>query len=579
MRILAAALSFAALALASPSLADTYNLTLEPTTVRVAGKTAPAMSINGQIPGPLLHWKEGEDVTLNVTNKLSEDASIHWHGIILPQEMDGVPGLSFDGIKPGQTFTYRFKVQQSGTYWYHSHSGLQEQLGVFAPIIIDPAQPDGIMADREYVVVLSDWLKEDPYTALGNLKKDSSWYNYHRRTVGDFFADLSRAPNGEARASVIRERLAWGRMRMDPTDITDVSGYAFLINGKDAKANWTALFKPGERIRLRFVNASAMTFYDVRIPGLKMTVVQADGQNVQPLGVDQFRIAMGETYDVIVEPTEDKAYSLFAQAYDRTGYARGTLAPHEGMSAPVPPMDPRPVRSLADMGASAMAGMDMSAAPKAPASPAPDAMAAMPGMDMPAPKAAPPHDMAAMTARNDMPGAEDRVTPEMDISEVQMDEMNSPARAATSPSPSGPKILAYADLKAAKSYADRRPPEREVTLRLTGSMRRYYWSIDGQKWPGAPPIKVRYGERVRVHIVNETMMEHPMHLHGMFMDLVNADGSLGARKHTVLVGPYQTVTADVTVDAAKTWAFHCHILFHAATGMMTTMVVGQVVNP
>ncbi len=589
MRILAAALLLAALALAPPSLADTYNLTLEPTTVTVGGKTSPAMSINGQIPGPLLRWKEGEEVTLNVTNKLGEDASIHWHGIILPQEMDGVPGLSFDGIKPSQTFTYRFKVKQSGTYWYHSHSGLQEQLGVFAPIIIDPAQPDGIVADREYVVVLSDWLKEDPYTALGKLKKDSSWYNYHRRTVGDFFADLSRAPNGEARAAVIHERLAWGRMRMDPTDITDVSGYAFLVNGKDAKANWTALFKPGERVRLRFVNASAMTFYDVRIPGLKMTVVQADGQNVQPLGVDQFRIAMGETYDVIVEPTEDKAYSLFAQAYDRTGYARGTLAPREGMSAPVPPMDPRPVRSLADMGAGAMAGMNMSTAAKAAAAPtatAPtsDAMAAMPGMDKPAakppvaPAAAPRHDMAAMTARNDMPGAEDRVTPEMDMGEVAMDEMNSPARSATSPNPASLKILAYADLKAAKAYADRGPPDREVTLRLTGSMQRYYWSIDGHKWPGAPPIKVHYGERARVHIVNETMMEHPMHLHGMFMDLVNADGTLGARKHTVLVGPYQTVTADVTVDATKTWAFHCHILFHAATGMMTTMVVGQVVN-
>jgi CopA family copper-resistance protein len=585
MRILAAALSFAALALASPSLADTYNLTLEPTTVTVGGKTSPAMSINGQVPGPLLRWKEGEDVTLNVTNRLSEVASIHWHGIILPQEMDGVPGLSFDGIKPGQTFTYRFKVRQSGTYWYHSHSGLQEQLGVFAPIIIDPAQPDGIVADREYVVVLSDWLKEDPYTALRNLKKDSSWYNYHRRTVGDFFADLSRAPNGEARAAVIRERLAWGRMRMDPTDITDVSGYAFLVNGKDAKANWTALFKPGERVRLRFVNASAMTFYDVRIPGLKMTVVQADGQNVEPLGVDQFRIAMGETYDVIVEPAEDRAYSLFAQAYDRTGYARGTLAPREGMSAPVPPMDPRPIRTLADMGAGSMAGMDMSGSAQtaAPVGPAPksDAMAAMPGMDTSAANPAAPaeHDMAAMTARNDMARAGDRVRPEMDMGEVEMDEMNSPARAVTSSSPDRPKILAYADLRAVKTYADRRPPDREVTLRLTGSMQRYFWSIDGRKWPGASPIKVRYGERVRVHIVNETMMEHPMHLHGMFMDLVNADGSLGARKHTVLVGPYQTVTADVTVDATKTWAFHCHILFHAATGMMTTMVVGQVVNP
>lgn len=557
MRLVASAFALAALSLASPGRADTYNLTLEPTTVTAAGKTAPALSINGQIPGPLLRWKEGEEVTLNVTNRLKEDASIHWHGIILPQEMDGVPGLSFDGIKPGQTFSYRFKVKQSGTYWYHSHSGLQEQQGVFAPIIIDPASPDGVQADREYVVVLSDWLRENPYQALRKLKKDSGWYNFNRRTLGDFFADLRRAPNGEARVAVVRERLEWGRMRMDPTDITDVSGYAFLINGKDPAANWTAIFKPGERVRLRFVNASAMTFYDVRIPGLKMTVVQADGQNVKPVEVDQFRVVMGETYDVIVQPQEDRAYTLFAQSFDRTGYARATLAPREGMSAPVPKLDPRPVRTLADMGMTDMPGMSMpgsssaSHAEHAPASPP-----------------------TAPVARHDAPGMTQATTPEMDMGEVEMEQQG---HVGTVPAPDR-VILAYSDLQAARVYADRTPPEREITIRLTGSMRRYYWSIDGRKWPGVPPVKVRYGERVRVKIVNETMMEHPMHLHGMWMDLVNPDGSLGARKHTVVVGPFQTVTADVTVDALKTWAFHCHILFHAATGMMTTLTVAEVAD-
>ncbi|MEW6597003.1 MAG: copper resistance system multicopper oxidase [Pseudomonadota bacterium] len=582
MRLATSALALAVVLGAGPSLADTYNLTLEPTSLTAGGKTAPAMSINGRIPGPLLRWREGEEVTLNVTNHLKEDASIHWHGIILPQEMDGVPGLSFDGIKPGQTFTYRFKVRQSGTYWYHSHSGLQEQQGVFAPIIIDPAQRDGVVADREYVVVLSDWLKEDPYEALRNLKKDSSWYNYHRRTLGDFFADLQRAPSGEARAQVVRERLAWGRMRMDPTDITDVSGYAFLINGKDAAANWTGLFKPGERVRLRFVNASAMTFYDVRIPGLKMSVVQADGQNVEPVSVDQFRIVMGETYDVIVEPQQDKAYTLFAEAYDRTGYARGTLAPNQGMSAPVPALDPRPVRTLADMG---MAGMDMSTPAKGPAE-------AMPGMQMPAPTpqsgSMPGMDMSATppppppvepSARHDVRGLEHANPPEMDMGEVEMDEKGHVGRVPADLSLKDRRVLAYGDLHAARDYPDRTAPDREIIIRLTGSMRRYYWSIDGKKWPGVPPQTVRYGERVRVKIVNETMMEHPMHLHGMWMDLVNPDGSLGARKHTVVVGPYQTVTADVTVDAKKTWAFHCHILFHAATGMMTTLKVADVVAP
>jgi CopA family copper-resistance protein len=589
MRFSASALMAATLALGGVASAETYNLRLEPITITIAGKTSSALSINGQIPGPLLRWKEGEEVTLNVTNGLKEDASIHWHGIILPQEMDGVPGLSFDGIKPGQTFAYRFKVKQSGTYWYHSHTGLQEQQGVFAPIIIDPAKPDGIQADREYVVVLSDWLKENPYQALRNLKKDSSWYNYNRRTVGALFADLRRAPDGEARASVIGERLAWGRMRMDPTDLTDVSGYVFLINGKDPADNWTALFKPGERVRLRFVNASAMTFYDVRIPGLKMTVVQADGQDVLPVAVDQFRVVMGETYDVIVEPREDRAYTLFAQAFDRTGYARATLAPRAGMSAPMPVLDPRPVRTLADMGMKDMPGMDMTTSGAGPAvSAAPPAAIRVPAI----------HDMAAMDMSNTSVGRAPSSTQPASAAtsgDHQLASIKDPSPpnmhtggpdtkppAAGAPrdlAPEARRVLAYSDLRAVKTYDDRTAPDREITIRLTGSMRRYYWSIDGHKWPGVPAVKVRYGERVRVRIVNETMMDHPMHLHGMWMDLVNPDGSLGARKHTVVVGPNQTVVADVTVDALKVWAFHCHILFHAATGMMTTLAVAQVVAP
>ncbi|MCH7630528.1 MAG: copper resistance system multicopper oxidase [Proteobacteria bacterium] len=331
-----------------------FNLDINHTSLDIGGKDAHAITVNGTIPGPLIRLKEGQMTTMAVTNHLKEDTSIHWHGILLPPGMDGVPGVSFAGIRPGETFTYNFPVKQSGTYWYHSHSGLQEQLGHFGPLIIDPVEPDPFSYDREYVVMLSDWTFEDPLRVLAKLKKQSGYYNFQKRTVGDFFKDISEKGLGPAFA----ERKMWAKMRMSPTDIADITGYTYtyLMNGRAPASNWTGRFRPGEKIRLRIINAATMTFFDFRIPGLKMTVVQADGQNVQPVTVDEFRIGVAETYDVIVEPGEDRAYTIFAETMDRSGFAAGTLTPREGMTAPLPERRKRPVLSMADMG---MAGMDM----------------------------------------------------------------------------------------------------------------------------------------------------------------------------------------------------------------------------
>ena len=341
------------LAFSAPAQAGDYTLDIAEGAVTVGGQREDSLTINGQVPGPLLRWKEGEDVTIHVNNHLDETASIHWHGLLLPGEMDGVPGLNgFKGIPAHSTFTYRFPIRQSGTYWYHSHSGTQEQDGLYGPIIIEPAANDAVQADRDYVIVLSDFTTEDPDRILRNLKVDSGYYNFGKRTVGDFFRDAEANGLG----ATVKDRLAWADMRMDPTDLADVSQYSFLINGQSAKDNWTGLFNAGERVRLRFINASSMSFYDVRIPGLKMEVVQADGQNVEPVPVDEFRIAVAETYDVVVTPPDDQAYTIFAEPLDRSGYARGTLAPKAGMAGPLPDRKPRTILTMADMGM--MEGMD-----------------------------------------------------------------------------------------------------------------------------------------------------------------------------------------------------------------------------
>lgn len=532
----------------------------------VAGKTFPAIAINGTIPGPLLRLQEGQDAVIRVTNRLNRDfTSIHWHGILLPFRMDGVPGVSFAGIPPRETFEYRFPVRQNGTYWYHSHSAAQEQLGVYGPMIIEPEGNDPVRYDREYVVVLGDWLHGSPEKMLGKLKNQSNYSNYDRRTVGDFFRDASARGIREAAA----ERKMWGAMRMDPTDIADITGYyyTFLMNGLGPASNWTGIFQAGERVRLRFINAAALTFFDVRIPGLRMTVVQADGQNVKPVTVDEFRIGVAETYDVIVEPAGNRAYTIFAESMDRSGFARGTLAPRAGMSAPLPERRKTPVRTMADMGmamggmnhgnssgGNAMGGMDHgahgNARGSAVAQPETTNKQAQAGTTTHAPDQHGPGNQAvpmSIASRLHEPG-------------LGLEGM--PWR-----------VLVYTDLQSLEPGYDRRKPEREIELHATGNMQRYMWSFDGKKYSDSKPIEFYYGERLRFTWVNDTMMEHPLHLHGMWMELDNGHGAHKPRKHTIVLKPGERLSSEITVDAPGLWAFHCHILYHMEVGMFRVVSV------
>lgn len=583
---------------AAPSLrASDGSLGLEIADYRllVDGRVGKAMAINGTIPGPLLRFREGEEAVIRVTNRLNEIASIHWHGIILPPEMDGVPGVSFGGIKPGETFTYRFPLRQSGTYWCHSHSGGQELLGVYAPFIIDPAGPEPLPYEQDYVVMLSDWSFEAPGEIIAHLKKQAGYYNYQKRTLGELFKDAAR--NGWS--ATLKERFSWSKMRMDPTDFADVTGftYTYLVNGLTVDANWTGLFTPGQRVRLRFIAAGAMTYFDIRIPGLRMTVVQADGQNIDPVEVDEFRIAPGETYDVIVAP-EDRAYTLFAEAMDRSGFARGTLAPRAGMTAPIPPRRPRPLRTMADM------GMDMSGAGGM------KEMGDMLGMSAPAPSmdiaghqmqgmAAAEQTRAALAAQVEHPtghpmsGADNSMpmppAAAKDQASLHGPDTHGPgnssvamvARSRLGEPGSGfeaadGRVLVYADLRSTVAREDQRPPAREIELHITGNMERYMWSFDGKKYSEArDPIRFRYGERLRLVLVNDTMMEHPIHLHGMWMELENGAGPHQPRKHTISVKPAERLTAAITADAPGQWAMHCHLLLHMEMGMFRVVEVSS----
>lgn len=539
----------AALALA----AETQNLVIRETSLKIGDQDTRAVTINGTVPGPLLRFREGQDVTINVTNELDEDTSVHWHGLLVPANMDGVPKVSYEGIGPGETFTYRFPLKQSGTYWYHSHSGLQEQLGHFAPIIIDPVEPDPYAYDREYVVMLSDWTFEDPYKILKRLKSQSGYYNRQRQTMADFFRDVSEKGLSET----LSDRAAWGAMRMDPTDIADITGetYSYLINGMPSVSNWTGLFKTGEKIRLRFINAATMSYFDVRIPGLKMTVVQADGQNIKPVDVDEFRIAVAETYDVIVEPETDQAYTIFAESMDRSGFARGTLAPRPGMKAEVPPRRPRPLRTMADMGMGAMSmeGMDKAGG----------GMKNMKNMPMPS--------SSTNIGKVYEHGADDHGAGSAMVSKSAKSRVDEPGDGLEN---AGHRVLAYSDLRNLVPAYDRRTPQREVELHLTGVMDRYMWSFDGKKFSEVKgPIPFYYGERLRLVLWNDTMMEHPIHLHGMWMELENGQGTYGPKKHTLNVKPGERLTALITADALGKWAFHCHLLYHMDMGMFRVVSV------
>jgi CopA family copper-resistance protein len=600
---------------------DRFDLLIGPTPVNITGRQRTATTVNGSIPGPILRVREGDTVTFNVANRLSDHTSIHWHGILLPNAMDGVPGLTFRGIKPGETFTYRYPIKQSGTYWYHSHSGMQEQTGHYGPLILEPRGREPYSYDRDYVVMLSDWTDEDPMTIVSNLKQQSDYYNYGQRALGTFIKDAKR----DGLSATVDDRLMWGQMRMSPTDIMDVTGatYTFLMNGKPPAANWTGLFDPGQRVRLRFINGSSMSTFDVRIPGLDMTVVQADGSDVEPVAVEEFRIGVAETYDVIVRPSQS-AYTIFAQAEDRSGYARGTLAVREGLMAVVPPMDPRPMRTMNDMGMGGMGhgGMDMNkmgdiqkqGPPATPPSSAPMSgmdHSKMPGMS---------HDMSGMD-HSKMPGMSQQDMSCMDhgnmpgmsgdmkgmdhskmaggaamqggsiptsnadgvdvsslsgkpsVDNVAMETKNRLAEAGDGLDGNGRRTLTYAQLRSIKPTTQGGPPTRAIEFHLTGNMQRWIWGFNGKKFSEAGPIAVKLGERIRFVLINDTMMEHPIHLHGYLFEVENNQGDRLPLKHTINVKPGERMSFVFTADVPGHWAFHCHLLYHMEMGMFRTILV------
>ena len=576
-----------------------FDLSYSAVPVNYTGKQRYATAINGSVPAPILRWREGDTITLNVTNNLAEDTSIHWHGLILPSSQDGVPYVSenFKGIKPGETFTYHFPIQQNGTYWYHSHSGFQEPTGAYGAIIIDPKEADPVSYDRDYVVLLSDWSDEDPATIYHKLKKSSDYYNFQQRTLGDTFDDLSEL----GWSKFWQQRSMWNKSRMSDRDISDVTGYTYtyLMNGVAPASGWLGLFKKGEKIRLRFINGSSMTFFDVRIPGLKMTVVAADGQNIQPVTVEEFGFGVGETYDVIVEPKDDRAYTLFAQSIDRTGYALGTLSPNPALKAEIPQMDKAPILRHSDMGMS-MEGMnhDMSNMKEMKQSThnmnsmktmdhsqhnmgtmktmehSSHTMNNMKSMDHSQPKMMPKMQYGSGKAgygsnrsithiENEYGSHIDMLanTPQYKIDDPGIGLRNSPRRS-----------LVYADLKNLYPTPDPREPEREIDLHLTGNMSRYMWSINGIKFADAAPLQFKLGERLRINFINDTMMNHPMHLHGMWSDLETGHPEHIPRKHTVIVQPGSKASYLVTADAIGPWAFHCHLVYHML-GMFRKVVV------
>ncbi|PZQ05021.1 MAG: copper resistance system multicopper oxidase [Aliarcobacter butzleri] len=564
---------------------NVFNLSIEKIAVNITGNPSIAKTINGMLSGPTLRWKEGDTVTINVTNNLNEDTSIHWHGIILPASMDGVPGFSnFNGIKPGETFTYKFPILQSGTYWYHSHSGFQEQEGVFGAIIIEPKIKDPYEYDREYVISLSDWSDEKPSSVYRKIKLSSSYYNFKQRTVGNFIDEVKEKGFFEA----FSERKMWNEMKMTDRDISDVSGYTYtyLMNGENPATGFKALFKNGEKIRLRFINSAAMTFFDVRIPGLKMTVVAADGNNIQPVTVDEFRIGVAETYDVIVEPEVNKAYSIFAQSIDRSGYALGALTFDEKVIAQTPQMDAFPILTHADMGMGGTSDNnsehDMSTMETQKPAKQESAMKYGAGMDMSSvekPKTTMNHSMMGhdMSAMNSNQKKEIPITKLEESTGVQVDAVAmNPQYRLDDPGvglrDNGRRVLTYADLKSLTPTTNDKYPDREIILRLTGNMERYMWSINGITYKDAKPLEFKYGERLRITYINDTMMNHPMHLHGMWSDLETGDDNYLPRKHTIVVQPGSKISFRVNVDAKGSWAYHCHLLYHM-TDMFRKVIV------
>ncbi|HCT24665.1 MAG TPA: copper oxidase, partial [Stenotrophomonas sp.] len=486
--------------------------------------------------------------------------SIHWHGILLPANMDGVPGLSFNGIGPGETYHYHFELKQSGTYWYHSHSMFQEQAGLYGALIIDPAEPAPYRHDREHVIMLSDWTDMDPGALFRRMKKLAAYDNYYMRTLPDFLRDAKR----DGWSAALSDRGMWGRMRMTPTDLSDVNAntYTYLMNGTAPAGNWTGLFRSGEKVLLRFINGGSMTYFDVRIPGLKMTVVAADGQYIHPVSIDEFRIAPAETYDVLVEPSGQDAYTIFCQDMGRTGYAAGTLAVRHGLQAPIPERDPRVLLTMADMG-HGMPGHDMGGGGHGGHD-----MAAMKGMEGGCGASMGHGAPAAGDAATKAPKhpASERNNPLVDMqssaTEPKLDDPGIGLR------DNGRQVLTYGAMRSLFEDPDGREPSREIELHLTGHMEKFSWSFDGIPFASAEPLRLNYGERMRIVLVNDTMMQHPIHLHGVWSDLENAQGEFQLRKHTIDMPPGTRRSYRVRADALGRWAYHCHLLYHMEAGMM-----------
>jgi len=544
-----------------------FDLAIGQATVNVTGRARPAITVNGRLPAPLLRWREGDTVTVRVANRLPDaPTSVHWHGILLPANMDGVPGMSFDGIDPGQAYLYRFTLKQSGTYWYHSHSLFQEQAGLYGAIVVDPLRPPPYRHDREHVLLFSDWTDLAPDALFRRLKKVPSYDNHYKRTVGDFLRDARE----DGLRAALADRGMWGRMRMTPSDLSDVNGhtYTYLLNGVPPAGNWTGLFRPGEKVLLRLVNAGAMTYFDVRIPGLKMTVVAADGQYVHPVTVDELRIAAAETYDVIVEPSGQDAYTIFAQDMGRTGYACGTLAVRHGLAAPVPANDPRPLLAMEDMGHGPHAGHGAAMAEGGCG--AAMAHGAEGGCGAAMHGAHAGHGAAAAVVHP----ASERGNPLVDMqSSPTGPRLDDPGVGLRG---NGRRALAYADLRSLFDDPDGREPSREVQLHLTGHMERFAWSFDGIPFASARPLRLNYGERMRIVLVNDTMMHHPIHLHGLWSDLEDAGGAFQVRKHTVDMPPGTRRSYRVRADALGRWAYHCHLLYHMEAGMMREVRVEEI---
>ncbi|MXV45166.1 copper resistance system multicopper oxidase [Saccharibacter sp. 17.LH.SD] len=546
-----AAASLPAATYASPSSEASPLIELHITrrNMTIGGQTAPAYLINDSLPGPTLRWREGQEVRIRVHNHLDEMTTIHWHGIRLPADQDGVPGLSYKGIPAGESFTYSFPVQQSGTYWYHSHAGGQEPCGMYGALIIDPAGEDPLPAvDRDYILLLSDWSDVSPAQIISNLKMQDDYYNFRQRSVASL---AHEARQGGGIIPALKDRLTWSHMRMSATDISDVSGviYQYLLNGQTHNEGWSGLFRPGEKIRLRFVNGAAMTLFDIRIPGLDMAIVEADGNPVAPVTVDEFRIGVGETYAVVVQPRRNEAYTIFAQSEDRTGYARGTLTPRDGLKGAIPPMDPRPVRTMVDM------GMDMMMH---------GGMQGMSTMEKSSSASFP------MAAEIDDPGPPPLNVENQNRAKHPIDRTTSPGDGLEH---NGRRVLAYSQLRSVRRAMDLRPPSREIILHATGNMERYIWGFNGRKFSESGPIRLRHNERVRFTIINDTMMEHPFHLHGLWIELENGQGDYRPIKHTVISQPGSIMRFLVTADVPGMWAFHCHLMYHMATGMFRVVSV------